>query len=592
MARDGDLPVGRVIGTDDATPTEFWVGVGDDGYLQLDDVVALERALPGEDEPVRIYGVVAQVRARQDGAKFDSDVFLAQDGMLPMEVSEAAQILVTRVEPEVFVPPRPGEPVRIARGDDRDKALFFDKMEGVKLPAGSTRDGQPVYINFEFLNGTRGAHVNISGVSGVATKTSYATFLLHSIFTSGALGASAANAKGLIFNLKGEDLLHIDRANTKLEPDQADRYATLGLPAASFQSVNIWSPRNPRSEKLKADAGSRQTGVKPYMWTIAEFCAEGMLPYLFADAQDERHQYSTCVAVVTERLRKDAQAQPSGAVKIHGNVLDTFTKLVDYISDLVEDENDDSWRGRSIGMPTAQAFVRRLSSAAPHVKHLLTGEHGQGAGNNPYRIDLQSAQVTVVHLAKLGDRAQRFVIGVLLRTMFEQKEAEGAREPLTFVVLDELNKYAPAQGHSPIKETLLDIAERGRSMGIILIGAQQTASEVERRITSNSSIQVVGRLGAAEASRQEYAWLPPSQRQRATIIKPGTMMLSQPQIPVPMAIEFPFPAWATRADEAGHLTTPDGDDMTEDELFDVNGGPRDTTPAAVPDADEDDSTPF
>ena len=113
-------------------------------------------------------------------------------------------------------------------------------------------------------------------------------------------------------------------------------------------------------------------------------------------------------------------------------------------------------------------------------------------------------------------------------------------------MIDELNKYAPREGSSPIKDVLLDIAERGRSLGIILIGAQQTASEVERRIVSNSSIKVVGRLDPAEAGRPEYGFLPPSQRQRATLAKPGTMFVSQPEIPVPLAIEFPFPAWATR----------------------------------------------
>ena len=116
-------------------------------------------------------------------------------------------------------------------------------------------------------------------------------------------------------------------------------------------------------------------------------------------------------------------------------------------------------------------------------------------------------------------------------------------------MIDELNKYAPREGNSPIKEVLLDIAERGRSLGIILIGAQQTASEVERRIISNSSIKVVGRLDPAEASRPEYGFLPPSQRTRATLAKPGTMFVSQPEIPVSLAVEFPFPAWATRQSE-------------------------------------------
>ncbi|GAA1835589.1 hypothetical protein GCM10009836_12510 [Pseudonocardia ailaonensis] len=117
-------------------------------------------------------------------------------------------------------------------------------------------------------------------------------------------------------------------------------------------------------------------------------------------------------------------------------------------------------------------------------------------------------------------------------------------------MLDELNKYAPREGSSPIKEVLLDIAERGRSLGIILIGAQQTASEVERRIVSNSSIKVVGRLDPAEAGRPEYGFLPPSQRARAVLAKPGAMFVSQPEIPVPLAIEFPFPAWATRESES------------------------------------------
>jgi DNA helicase HerA-like ATPase len=116
-------------------------------------------------------------------------------------------------------------------------------------------------------------------------------------------------------------------------------------------------------------------------------------------------------------------------------------------------------------------------------------------------------------------------------------------------VLDELNKYAPREGSSPIKEILLDVAERGRSLGVILIGCQQTASEVERRIIGNSAIRVAGRLDPAEAARPEYGFLPPGHRARATIAKPGTMFVSQPELPVPLVVEFPFPAWATRPSE-------------------------------------------
>ena len=57
---------------DDATPLAFWVALAPDQYLQLDDVVLCERAVPGRDEPVRLSGVVTQVRARHEGAHFDS----------------------------------------------------------------------------------------------------------------------------------------------------------------------------------------------------------------------------------------------------------------------------------------------------------------------------------------------------------------------------------------------------------------------------------------------------------------------------------------------------------------------------------------
>ena len=173
-----------------------------------------------------------------------------------------------------------------------------------------------------------------------------------------------------------------------------------------------------------------------------------------------------------------------------------------------------------------------------------------------HRIDWQRRQVTVVDIHKLHDRAKRFVVGVVLRRMFEEKEARGAARPLVFVVLDELNKYAPREGYSPIKEVLLDIAERGRSLGVILIGAQQTASEVEPRVVANCAFRVVGRLDTAEAQRNEYGFLTPAARARASLLRPGTMILHQPEIPVPLLVQFPFPAWATRASEVRDTVDP------------------------------------
>ena len=46
-------------------------------------------------------------------------------------------------------------------------------------------------------------------------------------------------------------------------------------------------------------------------------------------------------------------------------------------------------------------------------------------------------------------------------------------------------------------------------------------------------------------------------RARASILKPGSMILQQPHIPIPIQVRFPFPSWATRADEA--VAGPAGD---------------------------------
>ncbi len=535
--------VGRVLGTRDATPLQFWVGVDERQYLQLDDVVALERSLP-TGEQVRIYGSVVQVLARHEGARFDSDVFLIHEGILPAEVTEVAEVTATRFEPEIFVPPRPGQEVRRAKGEERDQALFFDRMER-KFPVGLTRDGDPLWVNLEFLNGERGAHVNISGISGVATKTSYATFLLHSLFTSGVLGKAAVNTKALVFNVKGEDLLHLDRANTRLDDEQRARYADLGLPAGPFSSLGIYAPPRIDDPKATADVGSR-SDVTSFFWSIHEFCVDDLLPFLFADSEDERAQYTTVVYNVMAQLRR-AEPTETGAAIIDGTKVRTFRELAELITTKVQDDVERHlWAGPAIGTGTINAFIRRLHASVRHLGRLVRADV---PSPERHRIQLDH-QVTVVDLHNLNDRAKRFVVGVVLKRTFEDKERAGQSDEMLLVVLDELNKYAPREGYSPIKEVLLDIAERGRSLGVILIGAQQTASEVERRIIANSSIRVVGRLDSAEAAREEYRFLPGAHRQRATILKPGTMIVSQPELPLPLVVEFPFPAWATRASEA------------------------------------------
>jgi uncharacterized protein len=552
----GDL-VGRVAGTEDSTPLQFAVALEEASYLQLDDVVVTLRQIPGIG-PILTSGVVTQVRARHEGASFGSDVFLISDGVLPARVQEIAEVSTTRVEPEVYVPPRPGEIVRRASGPERAQALYFDQMAS-RLPVGRGRDGAPIYVNMEFLDGTRGAHASISGISGVATKTSFALFLLHSIFRSGALGARAVNAKALVFSVKGEDLLFLDQPNVRLDDELRTAYAGLGLPAEPFASAGFWAPPIPDDQTGRPNVAGRTSGVEAFWWTIAEFCAGNMLPYVFADAEDERNQYTIVIHQVATRLRQDAAPYgESGAVKISDDVVTTYSELIDVVVARLTDETTRAdWAGPVTGVGTVNAFIRRLRSSLRPLRPIIRADLTPA----PRRlISTQDQQVAVVDLHNLHERAQRFVVGVVLAAETARKEDAGPGG-LLFTMIDELNKYAPREGTSPIKEVLLDIAERGRSLGIILIGAQQTASEVERRIVSNSAIRVVGRLDSAEAGRPEYGFLPASQRTRATLAKPGAMFVSQPEIPVPLAVEFPFPAWATRRSECAAPPGPPSADV-------------------------------
>jgi DNA helicase HerA-like ATPase len=556
--------LGLVVGTVPATPLQFSVGLAPGQYAQLDDVLVTHRPLPGR-EGVRIAGVVTNVEAVHEGARFASDVFLIDSGALPAEVCEVAEVTVTRVEPELYVPPLPGAAVSRAVGAQRESALYFDEMGKSRVPVGFGRDGQPVFVNFEFIDGTRGAHVSISGVSGIATKTSFAMFLLHSITNCGVLAGEAHNTKALVFSVKGEDLLFLDYANSRLTPAQAARYADLGLPGTPFGNVRVFAPPRPDDPSGTPDVHARDRAVSPFFWTIAEFCELELLPFVFADAEDERAQYTMLIAQVAARLRRDAvKAGTDGAVRIAGvdpandKIIRTFSDLVAMLeAELGNDGTRGSWVAGSTVVGSINALLRRLRSAVAPLSVIVRGDL---AHRGERSITTSRAQVTVIDLHNLPDRAQRFVVGVTLRAEFARKERQGTARPLMFVMLDELNKYAPREGDSPIKQILLDLAERGRSLGVILIGAQQTASEVERRILANCAIRVAGRLDAAEALRPEYGYLPPAQRQRATLAKPGTMFVAQPDIPVPLAIDFPFPAWATRPSEkgawAGHDTGP------------------------------------
>jgi DNA helicase HerA-like ATPase len=136
--------------------------------------------------------------------------------------------------------------VHRAQGEARAGALYFDRMDR-QVPMGSAATARRCILNADFLDGSRGAHVSISGISGVATKTSFATFLLYSVLPLRRARRRRRDRQhpALIFNVKGEDLLFLDHPNTS---STRPRRATRG--SACRRAV-------PRRAGLRPAAGRR-----------------------------------------------------------------------------------------------------------------------------------------------------------------------------------------------------------------------------------------------------------------------------------------------------------------------------------------------
>src|ERR1700722_19712284 len=109
-------------------------------------------------------------------------------------------------------------------------------------------------------------------------------FLLHSITNCGVLAGEAHNTKVLVFSVKGEDLLFLDYANSRLTAAQRALYARLGLPAAPFGNVRVFAPPRRDDPAGTPDVSARDRAGSPFSWTPVAFWGPGLLPFAVAAA--------------------------------------------------------------------------------------------------------------------------------------------------------------------------------------------------------------------------------------------------------------------------------------------------------------------
>lgn len=582
--------LGVVDGTQPCSSTTFTIVTRPDASVELDDLVAVDQTLP-DGEVLTHYGMVIGLDRSIEGTSWSSDTVRVTEQTMPGETVRCAEVQILRPFPERWVAPEPAQEVRRARGDERNRALFMDQIEN-HLAVGLDAREQPVSIDFDFVNGRKGGHVNVSGISGVATKTTSLLAFLYLLFETpegrSLLGRYVEQTRALVLSVKNEDLLHIDRPNRRLDDEGRRRWALLGAPEpGAFSDVGFYVPPRPGADNVVPLSETRLEpgSVTAFGWTPLEFISQGLLAYILADADDSLNQLSFVEQRVRAALLRwawPAQGEPGGVVLrspddnpprtferaqrhfngrqpiqpgVGGALIRDFAELVDFIEARFDD-NEPDFCGQN-SPQTISAFSRRIAAMVTRIGHLIR------LGVAAPELD---HQVTVVDIHALHDSAQRFVVGAIVNRIFEQKQGSG-REPLRLIMLDELNKFCPNHGRSPLRDLLVDIAERGRSMGVILLGAEQYAGSVEATVIRNAAVKLVGRLDAGDLDA--YRFLPPQMRERATLFVPGSMVLHQPVIPAPIPIRIPFPPFATAAEEA-IAPEPDPGDV---DPFDIPPGP-------------------
>lgn len=154
----------------------------------------------------------------------------------------------------IYTPVLDGSEVGLANTDEIKEALGLKNVKNplsfgyVEMYNGDDKIEIPVHLNSHFLIGPEGAHLNISGISGLAAKTSYAMFLTKAIQNAHLKSTPDENKESVafvFFNVKGRDILAIDEPNSDLSTKDKEIYASLQIDSNPFENVTYFYPYRP-----------------------------------------------------------------------------------------------------------------------------------------------------------------------------------------------------------------------------------------------------------------------------------------------------------------------------------------------------------
>lgn len=498
------------------------------------------------------YGVIEEINHVTDATSHftsyissdfgDTDMGIGNMNRLGMNYVKARVVCNTN---DIYTPVLDGQQVCLCDEEDIKTALGLSE-EDVKNPLvcgylqmykGEETKRVKVILNSHFLVGPDGAHINVSGISGLAAKTSYSMFLLK-IIQSKFRTENGETAAFVFFNVKGRDLMAIDEPNPDLSQKDKDIYKELGISTEPFSSVryfypyakdkktaNVQSYADPSDVKDQISEGKAST----YVFTYEE--SKDKLDLLLANEDDSTGTLESCINFIL-----------NGSGNFGG--VSKWSTLKEQIDQCTVGSTGTS---KEIQVSSWRKFKRCISKAISNEIFVNQDTNLQCDVTKEIANNLKAGDVFVIDIARLDENSQSFVFGSVARAIYDMKLGADRSDIPDKVILfvDELNKYASTDipKNSPILKQLLDIAERGRSLGIILFSVEQFRSAIHDRVKGNCATQAYGRTNAIEVSKPDYRYIPKVYQNMMTRLSPGEYIISNPALRSIVNIKFPRPTY-------------------------------------------------
>lgn len=541
------MKIGKIIATEKAPTTvdEFYFWTDKKLILKPFEVVKVNHV----NESIT-FGVIEEISHLTDNSSFLSGYISSDFGdvnyeqytqRLGMNYVKAKVIGNTK---DIYIPVIDGSIVCLAEKNEIEEALGLKNIDN-PLPCGYIEMYEPphnitipVHFNSKFLIGPEGAHLNISGISGLATKTSYAMFLLKAIQKQYINNLNGESVAFVLLNVKGRDLLAIDEANEELSDEDKNIYKNLDLDTNPFNNVTYFYPysRNIVSSTYGKEVNEQIELEKAYLYKYIFQDDKESIDLLFSNVDDPNQ---TMESIVNYIITGQGDFQN----------ITNWNDLIKAVSEKTKSGGKN--KDKEITVLSWRKFYRLFRKTIEK-----TTIFSNALNNNEKRLkdailNIKKNDIYVIDIAKLDEETQGFVFGDVMRSLYDLKlgqlndrnEEEIPSKIIIFI--DELNKYASKEvpKSSPILRQLLDITERGRSLGIILFSAEQFKSEIYDRVKGNCATHAYGRTNAIEVSKPDYQYIPSVYKSMLTRLKQGEYIIQNPIFRSLLNIKFPKPVY-------------------------------------------------